>query len=438
MNGNVIFDLMRLKIYSVILVVLGSAVAVSAQINAPVIKANSSQVAIRDGNEGKTKFWNHLIKSSKPIKYHLAKNQSVRRVVFYTDMDSIVFQVAPESDYNFRVALHKSDTCHVTLTTKNYWVFNRFNRSNETDTLPFTLNESRQIIIEGSLNNCVPINFCFDLGARTAYLIGKGLDKSNNLNLDGLLEDESVTGLSTEKSSSINTLQLGSLQIEDMPVCYIDETGFLGNGGGLIGFNLFEGKIIEIDFDKQQLLVHCKLPTKINGYAELPFKQTSGGIYLPVKTKVNSIENTGWYFFDTGADHALSIDAKYSEKQSLSKSLKVLGKVGLASSESKVIKALVVEMPEVVISGYKIENVPVLLPEESNAEAQFEEGVIGIGLLSKFNLVIDFPKNTMYLKPNKYFSDSFKKKDDTNNYLTLLLSAIFISIAAFFIWKKWK
>lgn len=410
-----------------------------AQEKSKLIRANSSKIAIKDGWEGKTNYWNHIVKSQSPIVYHLAKNCKKRQVTFYTDIDSISLNVEAESDYPFKVLLNKSDTCTVILTTKNHQYIRQNNHKNETDTLPFTLNENKQIIIKGSINNNSPMDFCFDLGARVVYIIDKGFDKPNKLLIDGMMEDESVTGLSTEKTSSNNSLQLGGLHIENIQICYIDEAGFLENGVGLIGFNVFQNAILEIDFDNNLLLIHNKLPEKIHTYAKIAFKQTTGGLYVPIMIYNGKKISKGWYFFDTGADNALAFDSRFAKREDLYNTMKVMGKAGIASSENRVVEAEILEVPAVTIASYKLENVPTLLANESHAESEFEDGVIGIGLQSRFNFIIDYPNSQMYLKPSKYFNTSFKKREETTMNIIIGLSVVFaFFLLGFFLYKKRK
>jgi Aspartyl protease len=408
-----------------------------AQKKLKIVKATKKTVSIKDGEEGITKYWNHLEKSKFPIVYDLAKNQPQRQVTFYTDVDSISFQVASNASYPFKIILNKNDTISVVLSTltTNYSKINNTNKSVET--FPFTVNKNNQIQLKGSINNSPDMDFVFDLGARITYLIGNNLAGKNQLILDGHIEDESVTGLSTEKISSRNKLKFGNIIVENTPICYVDEAGFLENGYGLIGFNIFQGKILEIDFDKQLLTIHNKLPDKKSEYSLIPFKQTTGGIYIPLSINNGTKKSTGWYFFDTGADNALTIDSKFAQKEKLYNTMKKIGNASIASSENRVINALVLEVPIVKIANFTLENVPALLPDESNAEAIIEDGVIGIGLQKRFNMIIDYPNGIMYLKPNKYFTNSFKKKDDTiMNIIIGILIGLGLLILGFFIYKR--
>lgn len=409
-----------------------------AQEKLQLIRANSPKVTIKDGWEGKTKYWNHIVKSQSPIVYHLAKNGNKRKVTFYTDLDSIAVIVTAECDYKFNVLLNESDTCTVILTTKNHKYVRQKQSQNETDTIPFTINSNKQIIINGSINNSSKIDFCLDLGARVVYVIGKNFDKQYHLHLDGLIEDESVIGLSTEKTSSNNTLQLGNLNISNVPICYIDEAGFLGNGGALIGYNVFQNKILEIDFNNKYLLIHSKLPEKSATYAPIEFKQTTGGLYIPITIYNGKKICKGWYFFDTGADNALTFDTRFAKKEGLINTMKVIGKAGIASTGNRVINVEIIEVPQVTIAGYTIENVPTLLPAQSNAESEFEDGVIGIGLQSRFNFIIDYPNSKMYLKPSKFYNDAFKKKDDTSLSFLVGISIVALLFGGLFVIYKRK
>jgi hypothetical protein len=409
-----------------------------AQQKLPIIKASSVKVAIKDGEEGITKYWNHLEKSKLPIIYDLAKNQGTRQVVFYTNKDSISFKVASNAFYPFKVVLNQKDTISVVLSTFTTDYSRINNTNNSVEIFPFTINKNKQILLKGSINNSPEIDFVFDLGARITYLIGNDLAHKNQLILDGYMEDESVTGLSTEKTSSRNTLKFGNIKVENTPICYIDEAGFLESGGGLIGFNIFQGKMVEIDFDNQLLIIHNTLPDKKSNYSQIPFKQTTGGMYIPITTNTGTKESTGWYFFDTGADNALTFDIRFAQKELLHNTMKKIGTTGIASSENRVINAVILEVPEVKIANFAFENVPALLADETNAEAAFEDGVIGIGLQKRFNMIIDYPNGIMYLKPNQYFKDTFKKKENEAGYSKIIgLSIAFgLLIAGLLIYKR--
>jgi hypothetical protein len=58
---------------------------------------------------------------------------------------------------------------------------------------------------------------------------------------------------------------------------------------------------------------------------------------------------------------------------------------------------------------YKFKHVPVFVYTDSNNILGYPRrlGLVGSGILSRFNLILNFPANEIYIKPNKSFSDPF-------------------------------
>lgn len=392
-----------------------------AQQNTIIIQAHNKKVAIKDGNEGITRYWNHLEKSAQAIVFPLAKHQGERKVVFYTDIDSVVFNVKPNATYPFKVLLNNKDTCNTLLST----LVHKPTLNGSRSTIPFKLKDNNKIVVNGKVNENKELNFIIDLGARYNYLIGKDIGSKNKIVVDGHIEDESVVGLTTEATSSSNKIDLGSIVLNNVPICIINEEI---EDVGLIGHRAFEGTIFELNFDEKKLLLHPQLPNYIANYTKIPIKQTTGGLYINLTINNGNKKVSGWFFIDTGADNELSVDARFAQQHQLFGTMKKIGEGSISSSGVGVVKMEVLEVPNVSISNHAFRNVPTIFAQESNAEAAFEDGVIGIGLLKRFNFIIDFENNAMYLKPNRLFDESFKKKDEA-------ISTRFIVILAFFIFS---
>lgn len=89
------------------------AVLKDSQQKLPVIKASSKKVDIRDGNIFQKGIWN-LSPEIKPDVYTVINSlDKEKKVTFYTDIDSISFNVSPGAVYDFIVLLNNKDTCYV-------------------------------------------------------------------------------------------------------------------------------------------------------------------------------------------------------------------------------------------------------------------------------------------------------------------------------------
>lgn len=62
----------------------------------------------------------------------------------------------------------------------------------------------------------------------------------------------------------------------------------------------------------------------------------------------------------------------------------------------------------VEIGGYEIKDVVAAFVPEEHWNNTFDEAMIGLGLLSRFNLVFDYSRERMFIEPNSSFSDPFE------------------------------
>lgn len=86
-----------------------SAQLLSAQQKLPIISAGSTTVDIRDGNNFRKGAWT-IMPNVKPDIYTAAFTSKKKKITFYTDKDSISFDVKPNSYTQFNILLNNKDT----------------------------------------------------------------------------------------------------------------------------------------------------------------------------------------------------------------------------------------------------------------------------------------------------------------------------------------
>ncbi|MBK7669748.1 MAG: aspartyl protease family protein [Sphingobacteriaceae bacterium] len=204
---------MKTLIKAISISLLFSFNLIFAQEKVKIVTATAQKVSIKDGNNPKTTWWEYLQKDVKPVVYHIAKINQNRKVTFYTDIDSISFDVKPNNIYNFKVLLNSKDTCYAQISTVIPSYYKNCNNCKITsDTIPFTLGNDHYIHIKGKVNNSETLDFIFDTGAGTCVLNEKG-QKIAKINLDGQTDGEGTSGFTVEQTSSSNLLQLSALEI---------------------------------------------------------------------------------------------------------------------------------------------------------------------------------------------------------------------------------
>ncbi len=90
---------------------------VLAQKNLPIIHATSLKVDVQDGNTFRKGVWN-LSPEIKPDIYYALEHSKKKTTTFYTDVDSISFQVKPGHSYDFIILLNNRDSCFTRIESK--------------------------------------------------------------------------------------------------------------------------------------------------------------------------------------------------------------------------------------------------------------------------------------------------------------------------------
>jgi hypothetical protein len=93
-------------------------VSLALQAQLPVIRANSNQVTIRDGGTVIKGVW-IAEPQNRPDRYRTIRSDAVRKVTFYTDLDSIAFTLQPGEKKDFVILLNGKDSCFTEVSTLN-------------------------------------------------------------------------------------------------------------------------------------------------------------------------------------------------------------------------------------------------------------------------------------------------------------------------------
>ena len=335
---------MKSIIVTVFLVLFGLTNSSFAQEKTKLVKATTSRVAIKDGNNPVTKWWEYLQTNVKPVVYHITKINQNRKVTFYTDIDSISFDVKPNNKYDFKVLLNSKDTCYAQISTviPSYYKDCK-NCKITSDTIPFILENDHYIHIKGKINNSEILDFIFDTGAGSFVLNEKG-QKIAKLKLDGQSDNEGSSGFTIEKTSSSNHLQLSNSNWKNLPITYIDYQGSI-NTDGVIGYNIFEDKVVEIDYEKNIFIIHNEMPSNITGYSKQQIRHDLNGTFIQATLNNGEKDFTGWYLFDTGGSLTVSVSGDYATKNNLYGTMKNLGESKATGNGKGFFENEIVELP---------------------------------------------------------------------------------------------
>jgi hypothetical protein len=165
-DENTLLVIRVCRIIAAALLVLLLSTTVRAQDALPVIKANSKQVSIQDGQGLQKDVWT-LSPEIKLDTYYVSLPRKGSRVTFITDVESISFKTEFGKTYDFVILLGGKE-CHQRISATYSGVLTPRRLSplatGEPDIIPFTMRGSR-IYFEGTVNGNRGMAIQFDLGA---------------------------------------------------------------------------------------------------------------------------------------------------------------------------------------------------------------------------------------------------------------------------------
>lgn len=273
--------------------------------------------------------------------------------------------------------------------------------------IPFSL-EDHSIYIYCKVNKTDSIKFLFDTGASNS-VINSNAKKKPALTIDGQSVNQGSNGSNTVEHSSHNTIQFGTLEKKDVLLTLIPyETNHFD---GVFGTNLMQGKIIEIDYHKNEIRFHDENSKTIDftGYEKMKLHLVDDYPAIESSFTVNGKEYSGLFGLDSGADDALTIASPFARKHALAGSMKKIGKATAQGSDGSVYEMPVVLCPSLKFAQKFLYNIPVTLSGSKEGIDSTEKmaGFFGNKFLKRFNTIIDFKRQLIYFKLNKYLYESF-------------------------------
>lgn len=396
-----------LKFYfGLITATLFCGLSVQAQAILPVLKTNARSLDVREGHNLYKHYWDVSPGVKKDVYFaHRFKKETT--ITFYSDIDSVSFRTVPGQVYNFIILLNNKDTCYTQIsTTRESYYKNCIDCIILKDTIPFTVGNDNRVYITGTINNSQPLKFFFDNGADNTILFPSAFSKGVKLKFDDSVANRGTGGIQTRGVSNFNDVQIAKLHWRNEQVMYVEKQ--IGEGDGTIGYDVFEDKIIELDYEKGLMIIH-NAPFKMDkGYTRLAMQLNGGEVPSVTCTLINRGKKyTAAFLFDMGATGCLFLNQGFLVKNSFYGTMKTIGEAKSTGAGSGAIKTSLAILPEFILGRHTFKDVPVNL--ESPAENDPGTGVLGMDILKRFNTILDYTNNVIYLRPNALANSPYKQ-----------------------------
>ena len=271
------------------------------------------------------------------------------------------------------------------------------------DTIPFTLTPYSNISIRAVLNQTDTLDLMFHTAVNSVSLTKKAVEKISNIDMSGSHQVTSWGGSSEARHSSNNSVQIGNLSWGELTIWEDEHSGRLTDGK--FGPNLFENKIIEIDYDKSLLIIHSSLPEMDEDYEKMAVVFKRSNMMIKADLEIGKVKYQNEFLIHSGFGGTALLDDEFVSINSIGEQLETISESELKDSFGNILKTKKVILPALNIGGSTLSDMPIGFFEGSIGRQK--KSVLGGDILKRFNILIDLQQANIYFKPNGLFNAPF-------------------------------
>ena len=277
---------------------------------------------------------------------------------------------------------------------------------------PFTQISGGIVIVKAQLDNFADsLNFVFDTGSG-----GISLDSTTirYLKLNLIKSDKTIRGI-----AGIKTVEFAMDHIIKFPGLQAGHLDFHINDyelltsvygikiDGIIGYSFLRRYIVRLDYDN--LMVEVFSPGT--------YKYPRGGFLLKPNFSTLPLQNVSVnderlinsrFIFDTGAGLSMLLSKDFVEDSTVFKKGRKFYPTQAEGLGGKRQMSIAVGK-EIKIGPYKFKKVPIHIFEDDYNVTSYPllGGLIGNDILRRFNVVINYPEQSIHIKPNSHYNETF-------------------------------
>jgi hypothetical protein len=277
---------------------------------------------------------------------------------------------------------------------------------------PFVQLTGGIVILKGLIDDDEDsLNFVLDTGSGGISFDSSTVDEHNWIRAKSNRTVRGIAGMRTVDFTYKHTLSLPGLKVDNLDF-HINDYNLLTSVygikiDGIIGYSFLRKFIVRIDYDSQKIQVFTPGLYKYPrggyvihpGFNGLPFHSITVKDEKPV---------LGKFIFDTGAGLCFLLSQDFvDDSMFISKKRKILPTQAEGLGGKKLMNITVLK--DITLGPYHFKKVPVyIFNDEFNVTSYpFLGGLIGNDLLRRFNAIINYPEQIIYLKPNHHYIDPF-------------------------------
>lgn len=282
-------------------------------------------------------------------------------------------------------------------------------------TIPFVKDGLMYIKVKVN-DHAEPLNFVFDTGASTVVLDEK-VAQEIGVTADYQQPAEGAAGTEMYNIALSQKLHIQDITLTDAHIVLVDLDRLSKRGNekidGIIGYNIMQQFVTQIDYDKQTINLY-KSVTEINGngdYSEI--ETTFDYSQIPQVELEFTLKNNqkfkGDFLFDSGANMTFLLNTPFVKANNIEA---VIGKTIENKAESLTTSSnfKIGNVAKVQLGDFEFGEMPIDLSNSKSGVMASESytGILGVKIIQRFNLILDYKNQKIYLKPNKSYANEFE------------------------------
>ncbi len=182
---------------------------------------------------------------------------------------------------------------------------------------------------------------------------------------------------------------------------------------GIIGFQYFKDKIVQIDYAQHNLKLYSSVNQLDNGFKSIPIEILGDKIYTNLTLTINDGTTlSGRFLIDTGSEYALILDNYYADSLNLyqnteKKIRKQVKNGGVGGTTYK----FLIKASKAELADFQIEDILLSCSQQKHGATTGHKsqriGTLGNRFLDKFTLVFALPERKIFLKPNSSYYEPY-------------------------------
>ncbi|WP_367867849.1 aspartyl protease family protein [Pedobacter sp. WC2423] len=281
--------------------------------------------------------------------------------------------------------------------------------------IPFETRGSH-LLVKVQTNQSDSLNFIFDSGATnisidslTAERAGVSKENRETVSVGG------SGGTQNYKMALHQNLKLGNIAINDVNMVLINFKSLSEAIGvkldGIIGYEVLNKYITKLDFERKKISFYDQIKSvDTTGYTGIPFEFNKDILIprFPVSvTLANGETFTGRVMFDTGNAFTLIVSTPFSKYHNFNSKLgetsMQLGRGLNATTQDQL-----ATINSMSFNGFNFGKMGIRLTINDQAEPKDGYlGILGMEVIRRFDVILDYQQKKIYLKPNRAYRDAF-------------------------------